>query len=1291
MQQLYNYLFLNSKNIQYRKIFSLTIFLVFFSNITYSQTFDISDATTTDNTSGANPKTVVETLSGTTMTVRIQNSNSSNPDQTSYLNSAGLGGALGTTNGAVFHSVSAETGAMTITFNQAVNVTDLKMASTANTESRIWTFTPTGGSNTVVTTANSNFSGNAFNITLNWTSVTEITITSNYTTSEQFVLDSVTLGSPNTAPIIAGTSANQTVNDNNTITPFSSITTTDADGDNLTATITLDNNAKGVINGADSFNGASYIMNNRGFTAMQTALRALSFNPTDNRSSTSETTTFTVVIDDGTATDTNNTTTVISNAVAPVVNQVNSFTANGTYSVGSDIIISVAFSENVTVTGTPQLTLETGGIDRTINYNGTGSGSNTLLFTYTVQSGDTSTDLDYLATNSLTAGTSILDAGGKSAILTLPAPGAANSLGAIKAIVIDGLAPTVTSISSSTANGSYKAGDNIAIIVSFSESVAVTGTPQITLETGTTDRTVNYTSGSGSNTLTFNYTVQAGDLSADLDYVATNSLALNSGTIRDAAGNNATLTLPTPGAANSLGNNKAIVIDGLAPTVTSISSSTVNGSYKAGDNIAITVSFSESVAVTGTPQITLETGTTDRTVNYTSGSGSNTLTFNYTVQAGDVSADLDYVANNSLVLNSGTIRDTAGNNATLTLPTPGAANSLGNNKAIVIDGVNPTVNSVSVPANATYTSGQNLDFTVNLSENITVNTTGGSPQIAITIGSTTQQAVYQSGSGTSALLFRYTVQAGDLDTDGIAVGALNANSGTLQDNAGNNANLTLNSIGSTANIYVGNPTITWTGTLSNDWATAGNWDTNTIPTSAASVVIPNTGITNYPTISSAVTVNSINIASGATLIANAAVTTNNKVTYSRNLPTTNWYLVGAPVSGETQQDIIANHTFATGSGANLGIGLYTNNAVDPWTYANLSSTGSVVPGYGFSVKLAAPGDVSITGNLITTNYGLPVSTGSRNNFNLLGNPYTCYFNSTGLASDNSVISNSTFWFWNGTQYVTHNNANPIEIAPAQGFFIEANANDNVIFFTNKQSHQGTETFMKEAPKPSFKLLLQSEENTSSTQVFYIDGKTTGHDNGYDSKMFGGTTYDFAVFTELISDNNGEKLAIQTLPNNDFENMVIPVGVISKANKTLTFSVESLNIPESINVFLEDKINNRFIDLSNENYKITLAEEVNGVGKFYIHTKSAKSLSAETNLNPDNISVFKTDNSNLRVTGLPEGNTKLTIFNMLGKKVKQVSFNSTGVKNISLPKLASGVYLVNIKANNSKVNKKIILE
>jgi hypothetical protein len=288
---------------------------------------------------------------------------------------------------------------------------------------------------------------------------------------------------------------------------------------------------------------------------------------------------------------------------------------------------------------------------------------------------------------------------------------------------LDVTAPTVSSVSSSTANGTYNIGDVIAVTVQFNENVTVTGIPQIILETGATDRTVNYSSGSGTNTLTFNYTVQSGDVSADLDYVATTSLALNSGTIRDAAANNATLTLAAPGAANSLGANRALVIDGVLPTVTSVSSSTANETYNIGDVIAVTVQFNENVTVTGTPQITLETGTTDRIVNYSSGSGTNTLIFNYTVQSGDVSADLDYVNTTSLALNSGTIRDAATNNATLTLAAPGASNSLGANKALVVDGVLPTVSNYNPLDNSTDV-GANDNLVITFSENVIVGTAG---------------------------------------------------------------------------------------------------------------------------------------------------------------------------------------------------------------------------------------------------------------------------------------------------------------------------------------------------------------------------------------------------------------------------------------------------------------------------------------------------------------------------------------------------------------------------------------
>ncbi|MBI2931148.1 MAG: FG-GAP repeat protein, partial [Planctomycetes bacterium] len=249
--------------------------------------------------------------------------------------------------------------------------------------------------------------------------------------------------------------------------------------------------------------------------------------------------------------------------------------------------------------------------------------------------------------------------------------------------------PTVTNVTSTAANGTYGVGATIPVTVTFSSVVYVTGTPQLTLATGGPGTAVNYSSGSGTNTLTFTYTVATGDSSPDLDYSTSGSLTLNGGTIQDAGSNNAVLTLPIPGAANSLGANKAIVIEGIVPTVTNVTSTTADGTYGIGATLSITVTFSEAVTVTGTPQLTLATGGPGTIVNYSSGSGTNTLTFTYTVAAGNTSLDLDYVATNSLTLNGGSIQDATGNNATLTLPSPGGAGSLSANKDFAIDGGSP--------------------------------------------------------------------------------------------------------------------------------------------------------------------------------------------------------------------------------------------------------------------------------------------------------------------------------------------------------------------------------------------------------------------------------------------------------------------------------------------------------------------------------------------------------------------------------------------------------------------------
>jgi hypothetical protein len=381
----------------------------------------------------------------------------------------------------------------------------------------------------------------------------------------------------------------------------------------------------------------------------------------------------------------------IVNDDGPLITQVTSSKTNGIYNSGT-IAITVQFSQTVAVTGTPVLKLETGAIDRNATYV-SGSGTTTLTFNYTIQSGDTSNDLDYWSTSALSGGTIKDVATSLNAQLGLPAPGSAGSLGANKDLIIDTTPPSVTNVSSVTADGSYKQGATILVTVAFTEPVVVTGSPTFLLETGTTDEAATYTSGSGTSTLTFTYTVQNGDSTFDLDEQSSAALALNGGSIRDSALNDALVAVPVPGAAGSLGANKAILIDTVPPTVLNVTSSTTNGWYPAGTVIPIQVSFSKNVFVTGTPQITMKPGASGRAINYSSGSGSSSLVFNYTVQSGDTTALLDYVATTSLALNGGTILDAASNPAVLTLAAPGATGSLSISKSLSIDTDLPTTPS----------------------------------------------------------------------------------------------------------------------------------------------------------------------------------------------------------------------------------------------------------------------------------------------------------------------------------------------------------------------------------------------------------------------------------------------------------------------------------------------------------------------------------------------------------------------------------------------------------------------
>jgi len=139
--------------------------------------------------------------------------------------------------------------------------------------------------------------------------------------------------------------------------------------------------------------------------------------------------------------------------------------------------------------------------------------------------------------------------------------------------------------------------------------------------------------------------------------------------------------------------------------------------------------------------------------------------------------------------------------------------------------VNPSANvtSVSVPANGTYTPGQDLDFWLTFDQAVNVDTTNGTPSLALVIGIKTVKAGYLSGSGSNTLIFRYTVQRGDSDSNGITVGGLDLNRGTIKDSYGNtDVSLTLNSVGSTAGVLISTAATVSTNPVTNVTSTSAD-------------------------------------------------------------------------------------------------------------------------------------------------------------------------------------------------------------------------------------------------------------------------------------------------------------------------------------------------------------------------------------------------------------------------------------------------------------------------------------
>ena len=308
-----------------------------------------------------------------------------------------------------------------------------------------------------------------------------------------------------------------------------------------------------------------------------------------------------------------------------------------------------------------------------------------------------------------------------------------------------------------TSTGPYTVGDNIQGTVTTSETVTVTGKPTLGIVIGNTERRAVLFSGNGTTALGFRYKVTAADADdTDGISVKTNALRTNGGTITDSVGN--ALNLDHDALQNAGADHR---VDATIPRINAIAI-TSTGPYTIGDAIQGTVTISEAVTVTGKPTLGIVIGNTERRAVLISGNGTTALGFRYKVTAADADdTDGISVKANALRTNGGTITDSVGNALNLShdaLQNAGETQRVGTTVS--------SIRSVAFTSQGPYKVNDTIKVMVVTSEKVNVT---GTPRVPITLETVTKYADYVSGSGTTSLVFEYTVVTGDTDTDGIEI------------------------------------------------------------------------------------------------------------------------------------------------------------------------------------------------------------------------------------------------------------------------------------------------------------------------------------------------------------------------------------------------------------------------------------------------------------------------------------------------------------------------------------------
>jgi hypothetical protein len=422
-------------------------------------------------------------------------------------------------------------------------------------------------------------------------------------------------------------------------------------------------------------------------------------------------------------------------------------------------------------------------------------------------------------------------------------------------------------------------------------------------------------------------------------------------------------------------------------------------------------------------------------------------------------------------------------------------------------------------------------------------------------------------------------------------------------------------------------------------------------------------------------------------------------------------LITAPFSGETFSSLVGNNSDVlvtnTSPTTEYLFGPFDNDTGAYLTYDSTTNASTTLSaGQGHRAGTASGTTLEFTGSFQTTDQTVAINVGDDTTYgkwNLVGNPFPSYLDLDGFISDNSAIledvNNAVYAYdgddSDGSNFTIYHSSNSsgVTIAPGQAFFVASSSSGgDLVFNTSRQTVSGGDDFLQRQTQTIdsfFKLNLESSNSLTHTDFYFNSNAGEGLDIGYDVGTYANLASSFSLYSKLASGEYSEtNFAIQTISNDLFETVVIPLGVHISAGENHSISIDDVSLLESANVYLKDYETGALTLLNNGAYSFNSDSNLEGISRFELRLTNT-TLGIESD---ELITNFKAiyQNDGVVLVGDFMLDDKVEIYDIMGRLTQIHTINGNHSIEISKNELATGVYLANInRKGNSRTIKFLI--